>query len=193
MTDEPQSEDVELPSEEGDDEEDSDEPVSREPETAVRNSPNAIAAMVVGALSVLPLAQGYFTSAAFYPDFGPVTTEMIVRVVAASLPTIALGAAAFWLADRGDEEIYAANGRFGGVAFCTAARVIAVISIVSTIGLTVLGLTVRTGPEAIEVGSPDDITIPEDEEFIPPSLPSGVDVIVETGPPPAAPQRSAGR
>ncbi len=109
------------------------EPVRLEPDGSTRNSPYAIAALVVATLSAFPSLQG-LVNFGFFPDFGPVDVTRIVRVAVGLLPTIGLAAAAWWLAGRADEEIYDAEGRLGGVGYARAARLVAAIAGFGLIG-----------------------------------------------------------
>jgi hypothetical protein len=152
------------------------EPLQLEPEAATRNSPYAIAALVAGVLSALPLIQGYVNVGAYFPAFEPLDTKAIIRIIAGVLPAFAIAAAAYWLAGRADEEIYVSEGRLGGVGFVRAARVTAAIAVVGLVGLTTLNMTLREDPAEFN-SNPEVFEVPDDS--------SGVESDVP--PPPAAP------
>ena len=90
-----------------------------EPQAPARFSPYSIAAFVV---SLYSLSQSQVAFSAF--------AQLSFRTsIVAAIP-VGLAAIGLWLAAQADEEIFVSDGRFGGVGFARAARVIAAFTLV---------------------------------------------------------------
>ena len=96
---------------------------------ASRVSPYSIAAFAVSVVGLWLVPQS-----SFFFFGGQLGWETIF---AAAVPAATAGVA-LWLTGRAEEEIYLADGRFGGAGFCRAARVVAFL----TIGALLIGIVV---------------------------------------------------
>ena len=105
-----------------------------EPERALRLSPFAIAALVVSLFGLSQATQVVFASLG----------QLSIRTAMVAVVPLALSIVGLWLAARGDEEIFVSEGRFGGVGFCRAARVISVFTLVFVAVNLVLNLVTES-------------------------------------------------
>jgi hypothetical protein len=132
VTDEPGFEEMESVHAPGDDFLEDEDVRLAESAHAGRLSPYSIAAFVVSVLSLWMVPQSSF----FFlgdPSF---------RGVFGALGPAGSGVIALWLSGRAEEEIFVAEGALGGVGFCRAARVVALLTLV-LIGLGIAAMAVE--------------------------------------------------
>jgi hypothetical protein len=97
-----------------------DEPSLEEPYEASRLSPHAVACFIVGLLGL------YMTPSGGFGFYGGGSW----RVIPSAFVPLAIAAVTLWLAGRAAEEIYVADGRFGGVGFLRAGRALGIVTII---------------------------------------------------------------
>lgn len=140
-----------------------------EPLGPVRLSPFAIAALVLSALAIWTSGGLIFPGVTDLP-----WEEVVVELIAQSLPPAAVAGLALWAASRGEEEIAASEGAFGGVGFYKTARLLAIV----VFALVAVGIILRfVGPDPVPI-----------EPHFEPDLEGGIEF---EGEPPELPARPA--
>lgn len=126
---------------------DADEGEDEEPLEATRNSPYSVAAFAVSLLALFQAPQNIFGAAG-----QSLTIDQLLRLVMPSLlMPVSASVVALWLSFRGEEEIFVAGGRFGGVGLYRAARVISIV-VLAIVVLALVMLLVFTEPPQPQFG-----------------------------------------